>query len=153
MVMATIQIEPKALYFASTKLKDRETVATLALKLNQDTLPFISERLLNNKEFILQHVHKKDLLCRIPTNLKNDIDFLSRFLGYPMCDNFLSHYFEHKEIADIAIQHSEFIPTIKQMKTIKKEYNDIYLLRRDEWLAKIEEMKLREFFLNRDSSQ
>ena len=144
--VAAVQKNGWNLEYASNKLKNDKEIVLNAVQQWGGALQFASDELKNDKDIIL-------------TAVASDIDACDYSLleGYQNFDDIAekegeTFLFSCWNSDDDAIRlrvanHPNFLPTLEQLEIGLEDEGDevqeIYRLRKDEWLAKIEENKLR----------
>lgn len=133
-----------ALQYASDRLKNDKEIANLAVERNPLVFEILPESLRKDKDIILNAVRGSVSMCNYVTlpGYKNFEDILSK-----EGDGFLFSCLENMDlnVRIRVLQHPDFLPTLEQMENINTGYQpikEIYQLRRDEWLAKLEEIEL-----------
>lgn len=132
--------------YASDKLKgDKEFILEL-IKNNLNSLSSIDDHLKNDKEFALQVFRLDAGLVRYFTIPEyNSIEDILNDQG----EEFLFSCFDNKSynLRHFIAIHQNFTPTLEQMNKglndKNKEVREVFQLRESEWIAKIEENKLR----------
>lgn len=169
-VLMTVQQDYMALRFASDELKNDKDIALAAIQKNYLALNYISDELLGNKELAIAAIQLDgNALQYFYNKLENDADLLFSFWNHKDWEIRLrvaNHpkFIHTKEQIEIGIKDSktnsvykkrklywesvkeDFIPTIEQIEIglnhQELDVRELYRLRQDEWVAKIEESKL-----------
>lgn len=170
-ILKAIRFNVSFFRYASNKLKKDHDVALETVK-NGDYLPYLTRELQEDKEIVLAAVQhwgmalgsasdelRKDKEI-VLTAVKNNAEACKKSLleGYQNFDQIVKKEGEeflfscwNNYIFDVKLQvanHSNFLPTVEQIEAIlqgnhEKYLKKVYYFRQDEWLAKMEENKLR----------
>ncbi len=135
-----------ALRYASDNLKNDKEVVLAAVRQEESALYYASNELRKDKSFILQATQINKYACQ-----HSLLNGYKRFNAIVKKEgiNFLFSCWNNEswEIRLQVAKHHNFLPTVKQiesgLKDKCKEVQQVYQLRQDEWLSKMEENKLR----------
>lgn len=169
-VMVAVQQNGAAIKFASENLQKDEEIVSIAIK-NLKAIPLLLNEWKNNKELMAKAInYNYKAFSYVSDKLKKDKDLIlaaarkdisclsySNLKGYKNITEIIDKEGEefllscwNNEDGTIILQvanHPNYLPTIEQINVMLKhrwgKVVDAYKLRQDEWLAKIEENKLR----------
>ncbi len=145
--MIAVQQNGSALQYASDELKNDKEVVMIAVQQNGSALYYASDKLKSDKEAVLAATVNNVNACFYFSLLEGYQDFdeivekESEGFLLSCCNN--KDYKTRLQVAN----HHNFLPTLEQieigLKDWDEEVKNVYQLRKDEWLAKIEENNLR----------
>ena len=145
-VLLAISQYGEALYYASDELRNDKEIVMAAIKQDGEVLEYASNELRKDKEFILQVVAISTYACKysLLEGYKNFNEVVEK-----EGEEFLFSCWNNKE-AKTRLQvanHPNFLPTEEQIEVGLKDQRvgvkEVYQLRKEEWMAKMEENKLR----------
>lgn len=144
-VLIAVQQDGWALQYVSENMKNDKEIAVLAIAQNPLLFQFLSYNLRKDKEIILEVSKNRTLESFSLLEGYQDFDEIVEREGEIF---FLSCYNNVDNTIRVKVSnHPNFIPTAEQIEVGLNDKNvlvrQIYQLRKDEWLAKIEENKLR----------
>lgn len=149
-ILTAVKSMGTALQYASDRLKDNREAVLVAVQNNGMALEYASDRLKRDPFIITEAIKKVTASCRYSL-LKEykELDWVFE----NGTEEFLQACYHHnkKDRAKIA-KAPNFAPTLQQLEnglnSNIRSISTIFHLRRDEWLAKLEENKLKDITKN-----